>query len=67
MDLRDAAEAVGVLHVFLGTADEFAAFQGGEELLAGLDLARVRADEVRERQERFNAAVIGVQVSPSCS
>ena len=61
VDLRDAAETVGILHVLLGPADEFAAFQGGHELLAGLDLARVGADEVRQRQERFDAAVLGVQ------
>ena len=47
--------------MLLGPADEFAAFQGGHEFLAGLDLARVGADEVRQRQERFDAAVIGVQ------
>lgn len=41
--LRDAAEGVGVLDVFLGLLDEFASFEDAAECVACLDLSFVRA------------------------
>ena len=59
--LRNAAETVRVLHMFLGPADEFTSFQDVHEFLAGENLPFVRAQVVGEGKEWFDAAVVGVQ------
>ena len=59
--LRDAAEAVRVLHMFFGAADELASFQDLHVFFAGKNLPLVRAQMMGEGKERFNAAVESVQ------
>ena len=59
--LRDAAEAVRVLHMLLGPADKLAALQNLHEFLSRQNLSRVRAQVMRERQEGLDAPVVSVQ------
>ena len=61
VNLRYAAERVRILHMLLGPADEFASFEQVHEDPGGLHLALMRAEFVRQRQEGFDAAVVGFE------
>ena len=47
--------------MYLVSLDKFASFKQMQESLPGLYLALVRAELVGERQERLDAAIVGVQ------
>ena len=59
--LRDAAEAVGILHVHLGPVDEFAPFQDLHEGLSRENLPGMGPKLMGEGKEGLDAAVISVQ------
>ena len=59
--LRDAAETVGILHVFLRAVDQLASFQNLEKTFRGGELSSVGTDAVAERQEGLDTAVVGFE------
>ena len=61
MNLRDAAERVGILHVDLGLTDEFAAVEQLAHASGGLDLSLVGTHCMNGMGERLDAAVIGLE------
>ena len=59
--LRDAAEGVGILHMFLRTGDQLAAFEQTADVAGRGELALVRADQMHLVAEGFDAAVESVE------
>ena len=61
VNLRDAAERVGILHVDLGLLDELAAVKQLAHASCGVDLTLVGTHGMNSVGERLDAAVIGLQ------
>ncbi len=61
VDLRGAAEAVGILHVFFVAGDDLAALGVAAYGFGGLELTFMRTNHVEALKERLDAAVEGVE------
>ena len=60
VNLRHAAERIGVLHVVLGAGDQFAAFEQPADIPGRGELPPVGADQVHLVAERLDTTVEGV-------